>query len=135
MQFRYRGEVIALNDDSIKKIYSKINGKILIMVHGLCMNDLQWNQNSHNHGKLLAQELGLTPMYLQYNGGLHISENGQHFNAVLEELLDAWPVAVEELTIVAHSMGGLVIRSAFHYGKKEKTIRENKKKKRREERR
>ena len=90
------------------------------MVHGLCMNDLQWNHNQHNHGELLAQELGLTPIYLQYNGGLHISENGQNFNAILEELLNVWPVAVEEFIIVAHSMGGLVSRSAFHYGKKGK---------------
>lgn len=120
MQLRYQGETIALDSDSINKTYPKINGKILIMVHGLCMNDLQWNQNDHNHGELLAQELGVTPIYLQYNGGLHISKNGKNFNAILEELLDTWPVAIEELTIVAHSMGGLVSRSAFHYGKKEK---------------
>lgn len=120
MQLRYQGETIALDADSISKRYPQINGKILLMVHGLCMDDLQWNYNEHNHGELLAQELGMTPIYLQYNGGLHISENGKNFNIILEELLDTWPVAIEELTIVAHSMGGLVSRSAFHYGKKEK---------------
>jgi pimeloyl-ACP methyl ester carboxylesterase len=119
MQLRYQGETIALDADNINKVYPKINGNILLMVHGLCMNDLQWNQNGHNHGELLAQEFGLIPIYVQYNGGLHVSENGQNFNAILEKLLKAWPVAIDEITIVAHSMGGLVTRSAFNYGKKE----------------
>jgi len=120
MQLRYQNKVIPLNIDSINKVYPKINGKILLMVHGLCMNDIQWNHNNHNHGKLLAQELNLTPVYLHYNGGLHISTNGQNLNLILEKLIKAWPVPVEELVIVAHSMGGLISRSAFHYGKKEK---------------
>ena len=33
-----------------------------------------------------------------------------------KRLLQAWPVPVEELVIVGHSMGGLLARSACHYG-------------------
>ena len=50
------------------------------------------------------------------NSGRHISTNGQEFSELLEELVRNWPVPVEELIIIAHSMGGLVSRSAFHYG-------------------
>lgn len=117
MQLRYKGETIALDTTSIKKAYPTINGKILLMVHGLCMNDFQWKRNGHDHGEMLAKELGLTPIYLYYNSGQHISTNGQDFSAVLEKVLLAWPVPVEELIIVAHSMGGLVGRSAIHYAK------------------
>ncbi len=120
MQLRHQNKTIPLNIDGINKVYSKINGRILLMVHGLCMNDMQWNHNNHNHGELLARELNLTPVYLHYNGGLHISTNGQNLNMILEELIKVWPIPVEELIIVAHSMGGLISRSAFHYGKKEK---------------
>ena len=119
MQFRYQGKKIPLDTDRIARAYPTVNGKILLIVHGLCMNDLQWNQQDHNHGESLAQELGMTPIYLHYNSGLHISQNGQDFNLMLEALLQTWPVAVKELTIVAHSMGGLISRSAFHYGQKE----------------
>ena len=62
------------------------------------------------------QKLGYTAIYLHYNTGLHISENGRAFADRIEALLQSWPMPVEELVIVAHSMGGLVTRSACHYG-------------------
>jgi hypothetical protein len=94
---------------------SPLCGKILLMVHGLCLNDRHWNRKGHDHGAALAADLGYTPVYLHYNTGLHISANGQTFAAMLETLVQHWPVPIEELTIVAHSMGGLILRSAYHY--------------------
>ena len=91
-------------------------GKILLLVHGLCMNDLQWQRQGHDHGARLAAELGFTPIYLHYNSGLHISTNGRALADLLESTLRCWPVPIEQLAIVAHSMGGLVARSACHYG-------------------
>lgn len=89
------------------------------MDHGSCMNDAQWTRKNHNHGKILSKKLNKTPVYLNYNSGKHISTNGQNLNDSLEELLKNWPVPVEELFIVAHSMGGLIARSALYYGQKE----------------
>lgn len=102
-----------------------VTGKILLLIHGLCMNDLQWSTSTqgkdvseppvaHNHGLYLAQELGYTPIYLRYNSGLHTSQNGHLLAHQLEDLIKHWPVPVEELSVVVHSMGGLVIRSAVH---------------------
>ncbi len=95
-------------------------GKLLILVHGLCLNDLQWNRKGHDHGAALAHDPALAqdryaPLYLHYNSGLHISTNGRAFANVLETLVAEWPAEVEEIVIVGHSMGGLVARSAFHY--------------------
>jgi pimeloyl-ACP methyl ester carboxylesterase len=53
-------------------------------------------------------------VYVRYNTGLHISENGACLDALLDELVGAWPVAVDEIALVGHSMGGLVARSACH---------------------
>lgn len=116
MQFRCQGNPIALTCESIQNTYPKINGKILLMVHGSSMSDLQWTRKGHNHGESLAKELGITPVYLHYNSGRHISTNGKAFSSLLEKLIGAWPVPVEEITLIAHSMGGLVVRSALHYG-------------------
>ena len=122
MQFRHQAKAIPLDSKSLEKTYPTINGKILLMVHGSCMNDIQWTRKEHNHGAALAKELDKTPIYLHYNSGRHISTNGQNFNELLEKLVLHWPVPVEELVIVAHSMGGLVTRSALHYGQqKQKT--------------
>ena len=119
MQFRHQGKAISLAPKSFEKTYPTINGKILLMVHGSCLNDLQWTRKEHNHGTALAEELQLTPIFLHYNSGRHISTNGQAFHKLLEELVQHWPVQVEELIILAHSMGGLVSRSAIHYGQQE----------------
>jgi pimeloyl-ACP methyl ester carboxylesterase len=61
-------------------------------------------------------ELGYTPIYVRYNTGRHISENGRELARLLEALVASWPTEVHEITLVGHSMGGLVARSACHYG-------------------
>jgi len=92
--------------------------RIVLLVHGLCMNDLGWRTMCDgivfDHGEAIATALGFTPVYLRYNSGRHISENGKDLARLLEDLIAYWPVEVEDLTVVAHSMGGLVIRSAVH---------------------
>ena len=90
-------------------------GKLLVLVHGLCMNDLQWLRHGHDHGAHLAEALGYTPVYLRYNTGQHTSTNGAELSALLASLVASWPVRVTELSILAHSMGGLVARSACHH--------------------
>lgn len=90
-------------------------GKVLVLVHGLCMNDLQWTRKDHDHGEALARDLGYTPLYLRFNSGLNIADNGLELAALLETLLEAWPAPLEDVAIVGHSMGGLVARSALHH--------------------
>ena len=87
---------------------------VLLLIHGLCMNDRQWTRGGHDHGQALAQALGFTPVYARYNSGLHISTNGRELALQLEQLLRDWPVPVQTLTVIGHSMGGLVARSAVH---------------------
>ncbi|MBY0411310.1 MAG: alpha/beta hydrolase, partial [Burkholderiaceae bacterium] len=72
----------------------------------------QWQHEGHDHGAYLAAARGYTPVYLRYNTGLHTSTNGAQLSALLESLVAAWPVPVTELAVLAHSMGGLVARSA-----------------------
>jgi pimeloyl-ACP methyl ester carboxylesterase len=91
-------------------------GKLAVLLHGLCMNDLQWMRKRHDHGAALARDLAYTPVYLHYNSGLHISTNGRAFAELLETLMQRWPVPLTELVLIGHSMGGLVARSACHYG-------------------
>jgi len=116
MQFRQAGEPLMLERDALRAAMPDANGRLLVLVHGLCMNDLQWLREDHDHGAALAKDLGFTPVYLNYNTGLPITANGAEFAARLEELVKAWPVPVKEITIIGHSMGGLVARSACEAG-------------------
>ena len=88
------------------------SGHVLLTIHGLCMNDHQWRHQGHDHGAHLAQALGCTRLNLRYNTGLHVTDNGEALSHLLQRWLEAWPVPVQRLSIVAHSMGGLVARSA-----------------------
>ena len=92
------------------------SGKLAVLVHGLCMNDLQWTRKRHDHGAGLERDLGYTAVYLRYNSGLHVCSNGRAFAEQLEALVRDWPVPLTEIVLIGHSMGGLVARSAFYYG-------------------
>jgi len=116
MCMRRRGIALPLECRPLAAAIPQAGGKLLVLLHGLCMNDLQWMRNGHDHGARLARELAYTPVYLHYNSGLHISTNGRALAEQLEALVRVWPVPLTELVLVGHSMGGLVARSACHYG-------------------
>lgn len=91
-------------------------GRIVLLLHGLCMHDGQWRRvregGRHDHGAALAAAHGDTPLYLRYNSGRAIADNGIELADLLEDTLAAWPVPIEHLAVIGHSMGGLLIRSA-----------------------
>ena len=116
MRFRQDGDALELDRDLLAAPLPEPRGRVVVLVHGLCMNDLQWKRRGHDHGKALEREHGFAPVYLHYNTGRHVSLNGRDVAQALESLLAAWRVPVEELVLVGHSMGGLVIRSACHQG-------------------
>lgn len=116
MTFRYRHQ--PLNWEALPPM-PEASGKVLLLVHGLCMNDLQAHAQHRGqtveHGQALAAALGYMPVYLRYNSGWHISQNGRELARQLGRLAEHWPTPIEEISVVAHSMGGLLIRSAVHY--------------------
>jgi pimeloyl-ACP methyl ester carboxylesterase len=116
MSVRHGGRSLVLEKRAIQAAIPQASGKVVVLVHGLCMNDLCWSRGGHEYGTALARDLGYTPVYLHYNSGLHISTNGRRFAGLLERLVREWPQPVDELAIIGHSMGGLVSRSACHYG-------------------
>jgi hypothetical protein len=118
MAFRHGGRALPLQREALAAALPEAGGRPLVLIHGLCMNDLQWQRsNGHDHGAALARALGFTPVYLHFASGLHVSTNGRALAHQLEQLLAQWPQPIERFAIVAHSMGGLLARSALHYGR------------------
>ncbi len=120
-QLRRAGLPLTLERKALTEAIPRPTDKLVVLVHGLCMNDRQWRRRGHDHGALLARDLGFTAVYLHYNTGRHISENGRALSALLEALVRNWPVPLHELVIVGHSMGGLVTRSACHHAAFDRT--------------
>jgi hypothetical protein len=113
MELRYRGERLPLERAPL--LHERLAGAtphLLVLLHGLCMNDTQWLRGGHDHGAWLAREVGCTPVYLRYNSGLHTSTNGRELARQLEALTAQWPVPLQIITLLGHSMGGLVARAA-----------------------
>lgn len=114
MRLRCNGQPLELERDALGAAIEQPSRHLLVTVHGLCMNDLQWRRRGQAPVEALARKLGRTALHLHYNSGRHISVNGREFSELLERLVAHWPVPVESLAIIAHSMGGLVARSACH---------------------
>src|SRR5213075_2020262 len=108
MSIRRDGRTLSLDRDALAEGFPDATGKVLVLVHGLCMSDRQWLRRGHDHGAALARDLGYTPVYLHYNSGRHVSENGRELAQLLDQLVSAWPVQIDELVLIGHSMGGLV---------------------------
>lgn len=110
------GRPIALTRHGLGVAIKAPSARVVVLVHGLGMNDQQWRQGDRpDFGERLAEDFGYTALRLRYNSGRHISENGRDFAALMQAFVAAYPVDIERLTLVGHSMGGLVARSACHY--------------------
>ena len=118
MSFRRGDQDVAVADLRLTEPHQKT----AVFVHGLMGDELIWQTgfqdapDSRRYGPRLAEELHLRSLYVRFNSGLHLSENGRELNRLLTELVNTYPNAVGELVLVGHSMGGLIIRSAGYYG-------------------
>lgn len=112
MQLRHEGKA-----ECVDRLRARLGSArhMVLFIHGSCMNDLQWSWKGIDYGQRLSNERVLRPLYLRYNSDLHISHNGQQLTHYLERLFAALPAWRMRLGIVAHSMGGLVARSACYY--------------------
>ena len=116
MTLRSDGRALPLQRDELARRLSNAQPRLVVLLHGLCMNDLQWQRGGHDHGAALARDAGYSAVYLHYNTGRHIGANGAELSALLQRLLDAWPVPLARVALLGHSMGGLLARSALAQG-------------------
>jgi len=122
MAIRANRSDISPRPDALAAAFPAPTPKVAVFLHGLGETEESWRLHADRHGgggestygSRLATDLGYTPLYLRYNTGLHISENGRHLSRLLEEVVAGWPTSVDEVLLVGHSMGGLVTRAACH---------------------
>jgi pimeloyl-ACP methyl ester carboxylesterase len=126
MGLRRRGEDVHPTPEGLAAAYPDATSRIVVFVHGLCGDDQCWRlfplrgrEGRRTYGERLQDELSFTPVDVRYNTGLRISHNGRSLARLLDELAGSWPTGVEEIVLVGHSMGGLVVRSACHYGEED----------------
>jgi pimeloyl-ACP methyl ester carboxylesterase len=127
MAIRLHGEDVGLSREELSAAFPQATPRVVVFVHGLVETEDSWRLPPigrgagvrRTYGERLQDELGYTPLVLRYNTGRHISDNGRSLSELLEAVVEGWPVPVEEIALVGHSMGGLVARSACHCGEEE----------------
>ncbi len=115
MTLVHAGEPIANERASLAKAYPQASDKVVLLVHGLMSTESIWRMpDGTDYGTRLQAELGYTPLYVRYNSGLPIADNGKALANLLNGLATSYPVPIRSLLLVGYSMGGLVVRSACH---------------------
>ena len=124
MGVRVGGRDVVLDRDGVAAAYPSATDRVVVFVHGLSENESYWRRaarprtearrerpDRRSYGDRLVDD-GWTPVYIRVNTGLPIAENGVAMAALLDRLVQAWPVDVRRLALVGHSMGGLIMRAA-----------------------
>ena len=123
MSVRVHGELVPPKREALAAAFPAATAHVVVFVHGLMGTEYTWwigARERGTYGGRLQDELDVTPVYVRYNTGRHISENGRSLAELMEALVGDWPVPVERLSLVGHSMGGLVVRSACHVAAEER---------------
>src|SRR3954447_18601396 len=115
---RVHGEPIGGSRDDLSAAYPDAGPRLAIFLHGLMETEFSWawgqRETGESYGTLLERELGFTPLYVRYNSGRRISENGRSLADLVEQVVANWPVPVAEIALIGHSMGGLIARSGAY---------------------
>ncbi|KAA1421127.1 alpha/beta fold hydrolase [Nocardioides humilatus] len=115
MAVRVDGHDVALNPVDLCSAFPGATDKLVFFLHGLCENESYFNyfreRTGTTYGEALAAR-GWTPVFLRANTGLPIRHNGVMLAGLIRDAVEAWPVEVERIALVGHSMGGLIMRAA-----------------------
>jgi len=107
------GHAVA-SDGGLAAAFPAATGRLVVLVHGLFETEQCWEDPAAGGGlgRAIDEHDELTKVAVRYNSGLPVSESGYQLAGLLESLTHGWPVPLESIALVGHSMGGLVVRAA-----------------------
>jgi triacylglycerol lipase len=115
MTWALHGRALASQRVALAASYPDATARVVVLVHGIMTDESAWRwPDGSDYGAQLATDFGYTPLYVRYNSGRAIADNGAELSRLLGSLLNEYPLPIEELLLLGYSMGGLVVRSACH---------------------
>jgi pimeloyl-ACP methyl ester carboxylesterase len=118
MTFVQDTQPLALTAAALRAAQPALTGKLVILVHGWCCNEDVWRsrEDGATYATRLQRDRGYTPFSVRYNSGMPVADNGAAFASLLTTLAGVYPRAIDDIVLIGHSMGGLVIRAACQFG-------------------
>ena len=116
LQLRRRHRRIHPTPEGLAGGYPDATGDVVVFVHGLFETEAAWALGAPDrpsYAARLRSDLGFTPVLVRYNTGLRVSESAADLDRLLTNLVAGWPVPLERLVLIGHSMGGLVVHGAL----------------------
>ncbi len=121
MSLRRSGRDVPVTTDGLRTAYPDARPQVVVFVHGFVGTEQHWkrrtsrSEDGHrlSYGRRLEDQGDWSALWVRYNTGLRISTNGRDLSELLERIAEQWPVPVERIALVAHSMGGLIATSAL----------------------
>ncbi|MBK8436334.1 MAG: hypothetical protein IPL37_07430 [Austwickia sp.] len=121
LKLRQDGADVSPTPEGLAAAYPAATDRIAVFLHGLMETEDSWRfrafpqygDASVSYGSRLAADGGFTPLWVRYNTGRAVADNGRAFTDLMDAVLAGWPVPIRDIVLVGHSMGGLVLHSAL----------------------
>ena len=93
MELRRGESGVPLSRTGLATAYPDAGERVVAFAHGLFGDEYAWRgfppaAQRPTYGERLQNDLGLTPVMLRYNTGLHISQNAEALAGLLEQLCE-----------------------------------------------
>ena len=126
MTVRVDARDVVVTPESLAQAYPRGTCRLAVFVHGLGCTEAIWRIGAEEFhgapgmtlGRHLHDVLGFTPLFVRYNTGRSLDDNGRLLADLLTRLMHAYPPGVAELALIGHSMGGLVAHHALRAGQR-----------------
>ncbi len=118
------GREVAPTSSELAAEFPHATEKIALFIHGFGETDnswrwfaeASWGDPGISYGELLRRQRGFTPIYVHYNTGRTIAQNGAELSALLDALDRHWPIPLRQTVLIGHSAGGRVARAGVRHG-------------------
>ncbi len=116
--YRANGEDILAEEVANRFIQSGLKKAVLLLPGLLCDETLWRGPGNPEAMEKLFASLGIFPIPLRFNPGLHFSENGKAFLELFEDIHSLPAFRDKKFHVISYSQGGLILRAALYLSQK-----------------
>lgn len=105
---------IPTDGEDLRAAFPSATDRVVVFVGAPGTGAASWDRGSQatgaSYGERLAMLLGWTPVWLRHDADTDSRQAQVALASVLQQLVDAWPVQISRIAIVAEGDGGLLVR-------------------------